>query len=63
MRADWKEKREGFRRMGKRKSVPEGWNMDRERAGIKGGEFRARDVQAEKVRCEAKRARGCAEVE
>ena len=49
MRADWKDER-GFQTQGKRESVPDGWAIDRERAGTKGGEFGARDVQAERVR-------------
>ena len=53
----------GFQTQGKRESVPDGWAIDNERAGNKGGEFGARDVQAERVRGGAKRARGCVEVE
>ena len=53
----------GFQTQENRESVPDGWAIDRERAGTKGGEFGARDVQAEKVRGGAKRARECVEVE
>ena len=48
-----------FQMKGKRESVPDGWAIDRERAGTKGGEFGARDVQAKRVRGRVKRARGC----
>ena len=41
--------------LGKGESVPDGWAIDREREGTKGGEFGARDVQAERVRGRVKR--------
>ena len=47
--------REGFRYRGKREIVPDEWAIGRERAGTEGGEFGARDVQAERVRGGAKR--------
>ena len=53
----------GFQMQGKREIVPDGWAIDRERAAAKGGEFGARDDQAERVRGGMKKARGGAEVE
>ena len=50
----------GLQMQGKWESVPDGWAIDRERAGTKGGEFGAKDVQAERVRG---RARVCFGVE
>ena len=40
----------GFQTQGRRESVPDGWALNRERVGTKGGEFGAKDVQAERVR-------------
>ena len=46
----------GFQTQGKWKGVPDGWAIGKEGAEAEGGEFGARNVQAERVRCGAKRA-------
>jgi hypothetical protein len=48
---------------GEWQGVPDRWSVGREGAGAEGGEFAARDVQAERVRGGSKRARRSVEVE
>jgi len=48
---------------GEWEGVPDGWSIDRKGAWAKSGKFRARNVQAKRVRSGAKRASGSVEVE